>query len=141
MKKFLLLLGLPLALLVTDTILSALLATGYGIINRRGPYALLDYPKGAIFLNLLRLCYFYLPTVLLYFLLSQAIHFPQNTLDLSISNLLIYLFLCVACVLLVSSFGEEMMNNPLFYIIGLSTIVSPWLLSISSKFRRLVVLV
>jgi hypothetical protein len=140
-KKLLLLLGLPLVLLVTDTLLSALLATGYGVIDRRGPYSLLSYPEGAIFLNLLRLCYFYLPTVLLYFIISRLIHFPQNTLALSIINLLIYFILCGACVLLVSSFGEDMINNPLFYIIGLSTTVSPWLLSISPRFKQVLALV
>jgi hypothetical protein len=141
MKKFLLLLGLPLVLLVTDTIFSALLATGYGIIDRRGPYSLLSYPEGAIFLNLLRLCYFYLPTVLLYFIISRLIHFPHNTLALSIGKLLIYFILCGACVLLVSSFGEDMINNPLFYIIGISIIVSSWLLSISPRFKRVLTLV
>jgi hypothetical protein len=140
-KKLLLLLGLPLVLLVTDTILSALLATGYGVIDRRGPYSLLSYPEGAIFLNLLRLCYFYLPTVLLYFIISRLIHFPQNTLALSIINLLIYLILCGTCVLLVSSFGEDMINNPLFYIIGLSTTVSPWVLSISPRFKQVLALI
>lgn len=135
MKKSLLLLGLPLVLLVTDTILSALLATGYGVIDRRGPYPLLSYPEGAIFLNVLRLCYFYLPTVLLYFISSRLNHFPHTIPALSISNLLTYIILCGICVLLKDSFGEDMVNNPLFYIIGLSTILSPWLLSMLPIFK------
>jgi hypothetical protein len=141
MKKSLFILGVPLALLVTDTVLSALLATGYGIIDRKGPYSLLSYPEGAVFLNFLRLCYFYLPTVLLYFIVSRLIHFSHNPLALSVINLLIYSSLCGISVLLVSSFGKDIITNPLFYIIGLSIIVSPCLLSISTRFKRVLALV
>jgi hypothetical protein len=142
MKKALFIIGVPLALLVTDTVLSALLATGYGAIIRlnHGAHTLFSVPEAAIFLNLLRLLYFFLPTVLLFFVVSRIIHFQHNALTLSISNLLIYLFLCIVCVLVVQSFGKDMITNALFYIIALSTIISPWLLSISSRFKRVLAL-
>lgn len=143
MKKALFIIGVPLALLVTDTILSALLATVYGAIMQltHTAYPISSFPESAIFLNLLRLLYFFLPTVLLFFVGSRIIHFQHSALTLSISNLLIYLFLCIACFLIVQSFGKDMVTNALFYIIALSTVISPWLLSISSRFKRVLALV
>jgi hypothetical protein len=139
-KKALFIIGVPLALLVTDTILSALLATGYGAINH-GAYPLSSFPEAAIFLNLLRLLYFFLPTVLLFFVVSRILNFQHNAFSLSIGSLLSYLILCIVCVLFIQSFGHDMINNSLFYIIGLSTMVSPWVLSRSSRFERVLALV
>jgi hypothetical protein len=142
MKRSLFVIGVPLALLVTDTLLSALLATGYGAISRlhHGAYPVFSALEAAIFLNLLRLLYFFLPTVLLFFIGSRIRHFQHNSLTLSLANLSIYLFLCIACSLVVQSFAKDLITNSLFYIIGLSTILSPWLLSFSSRFKRVLVL-
>jgi hypothetical protein len=139
MRKILVLVVIVLCFLATDTAISAILAVIYGVINHLigSAYSIASVPEAALFIGILRLIYCFVFTVFLFYFLNNIINLVNKALQLSIINLLVYTSLSVAFAAIVNP--NDVFLNPLFYVIGISTFISPYLLTYIPYFRQLIV--
>jgi hypothetical protein len=137
MRKVLVLAVVVLCFLVTDTSISVILAVIYGVINHLtgSAYSIASVPEAALFIGVLRLIYCFVFTVPSFYFLNKIFGISNNFLQLAVINFLIYTSLSTAFAFL--SNPNDVFLNPLFYIVGISTFLSSYLLTRVPYLRQL----
>jgi hypothetical protein len=139
MPKLVKILWLCFALLAADTIISIILATGYGVIQRAGGsyHSIRSAPEAALFLGIMRLIFFFVVTVIGFYLLNMLMEWKNRPLQVAVLNAGIYVFLSLVYGLIIVPDTSEWLTNGIFYIITISAFLSPFILYRIGHFRKI----
>lgn len=127
-------------LLVGDTIVSVVFASAYGFVTNfffHEVFGAQGMAGGALALALMRLAFYYVLFVVLFYWLNKKINFSNKTLKLALINCGLYILISLLFGLVLMPETKHIFSNPLFIIIIVSTIISPLLLSKIRSFKIL----
>lgn len=127
-------------LLVGDTIVSVLFASAYGFVTNfffNEVFGAEGMAGGALALALMRLAFYYVLFVVLFYWLNKKLNLDNKILKLVLINCGLYILISLLFGLVLMPETKHIFTNPLFTIIIISTIVSPLLLSKIQAFRTL----
>lgn len=132
---------LSLILLIGDTGVSVVLAYTYGFITNfffHEVFGATGMAGGALALAIMRLGFYYILFVFLFYWVSKVVQLSNKTLKLAILNSSLYILISLLFGLVLMPETSHIFTNPLFIIIIISTIVSPLLLSRIPRFRMFI---
>ncbi|WP_125185548.1 hypothetical protein [Botryobacter ruber] len=141
MKKLLNTVSLSFALLLTDTVISMVLATLYGFFQKlnNGGQSVLSYPEAAMLLGLARLVFYFLIFVVLFYFLNRYLHWENKLAKLVVLNCGLYLLISFLFGFILEPQVQYLFRDEFFFILIASTILSPVVLTRLPYAKRLVV--
>lgn len=127
-------------LLIGDTVVSVVLASAYGFVTNfffHEVFGAQGMAGGALALALMRLAFYYILFVVLFYFINKKISLSNKTLKLALINCGLYILISLLFGLVLMPETKHIFSNPLFIIIIVSTIISPLFLSKIRSFRIL----
>jgi len=139
MKKTLSVVVLLLAFLVTETLLSFIISSvyiiaGYGVFNTG---KILRGINEYAMLGILRLMFYFVFSIGIFFVLDRELNLKNRVAQLMIINCSMYMFISLLYGLIFIPDTKDYFAKAFFYIIILSTIISPVILYKIPFFRKL----
>lgn len=131
---------LSLIILITDTVISIVLAGAYGLVHHsmyKEAFDAQGMAGGALFLALMRLAFYYIIFVFTFYWLHKKLKLANNLLRLVVFNCSIYILISLLFGLVFMPETKYIFTSPLFIIIIVSTLLSPILLTRITAFKNL----
>ena len=140
MKKLLNTVSLSFALLLTDTVISMVLATIYGFFLKlnHGEQSVFSYPEAALLLGLARLVFYFAIFVVLFYFLNRFLNWENKLAKLVVLNCGLYLLISFLFGFILEPQVQYLFTDEFFFILIASTILSPVVLTRLPYARRLV---
>jgi H+/Cl- antiporter ClcA len=127
--------------LVTDTLISILIALFYGAIQEyffKSFYGIKSFTEGALFFGIMRLIYYFVIFGVIYYWLNNKLQMDNKLMKLVILNCGLYVFISLLYGFVLRPETKELFTNPLFFILVISTALSPVVLNLIPYFKRLI---
>ncbi|POY37376.1 hypothetical protein C3K47_06335 [Solitalea longa] len=139
MKRIIKTIWICLLLWLSDTVISLVLSLVFGLIemlNKSDEYGTLSYLQNTLFLQLMRLIFYFALSTLLFYFLSK-LRFASKLLLFIVLNAGLYVFISLLYAFVFQPETKELLVHPLFFILIVSAALSPVLLNQWSYFKRL----
>ena len=129
--------------LIIDTIISFIIALFYGAFQEycfKDFYGIKSYTEGALFSGIIRFIYCFMISVALFYMFNNILKLHNKILKLVIINTVSYILISLLYgVILKHGFKIIFIEwNPIYYIILISTILSPLILNKIPYFKKLI---
>lgn len=130
--------------LVTDTIITLIIALFYGAFQEyyfKKFYGIKSYAEGALFSGIIRFIYCFAISIVLFFLFNRFLKLNNNLIKLTLINVMSYILISLVYgILLKNGFKIVFIDwNPIYYMILFSTIFSPLILNRIPYFKKLMI--
>ena len=122
--------GISFVLLITDTIICLIITLFYGAFQEyylKKNYGIKSYTEGALFSGIIRFIYCFVISMALFYMFNRILKLHNKILKLVIINSISYLIISLLYgFILKHGFKIIFIDwNPIYYIILISTILSP----------------
>lgn len=141
MEKIFKVIIIVVVLWVLDTLVSTLFGALYGFIRQtffKDIYGLKSTAEGALFLNIMRIVYYWAFFIPLFILLFIKLPIDSKLSKLIILNCGLYILLSLLYAFVLKPDTKDLLSDPLFFILIISTALSPIILWQIPYFRRLI---